>query len=189
MEPEETMEIPDTPEGIELDLGDKLNEDGTVNLSVTLLEIWLNIMEGAGKEAENTKLDMRTAFAIQQNWPSLKLNEIPGYQSRFYDHLAHLKLMLGIEEESARLQHVEDDAEFNRDKYLEIVVKWMNYIDEQEAQWDLMDEQAMMNAAALMDAARFVLGGPGSLGGMLDQIGIDLDSDEITAENLRQKEE
>ena len=182
-EPIETIEVDE-----EETLGEEMFQ--AIVAEHTILEVWDNIFQGAESESHK-KINIEQAVAMLKAWDILKLNQLPHYRAKFYEHLdvLHTLLKERVEQDETCLEHAKDDAEWNREIYLQVSLDWNDYFDACDAEWDCTDEYAAPELAALADAASFAVTDNGLLG-YLNHIGLSYSSDDVVnAKALRNGEE
>ena len=175
------------PENVEIDEDAEIFQ--RITIDHTILEIWDNILESGQKE-EELPVTFAVANHVVRSWPTLKYSDVPLYQGLFYSHLSELRSLLKtrIAEDISRLEHAQDDAEWNKDVYLDISLDWNEYFEGVERAWDCMSETAAVEVAALSEAANFTITERGLLG-YLAQIGVEYEEADVTAAQLRRKNE
>lgn len=168
LEAVETVEL-GTEETLELD----------PELTHTLLEMWMSVLENIESEAM-APLRPADAMSLLQRWPILKMKDLVPYQSLYYSHLLEMRDIIAaqIDDKKEVYEHVEDDATYNRQRYVDIAMGWQLAIEDWEEEWTSEDEDAAIRLAALADVTNFTLSGMGLIA-HLDQIGVSVTSEEM----------
>ena len=168
--------VTDIPDAIEEGVEPLLNVAGTEEeqLTHTLLEMWEEILSHAETEKKAQVLPSE-ALRILQQWPMLTARELPAFYEEFYRLLGrglyHVQKVR--EKYPEHVNHVDDDAEFNHDAYVEVLQLWTEEINTAQQTWHLQMQYPMANAAALANASGFLVGDTG-LVAHLDAIGFEL---------------
>lgn len=147
----------------------------------TLLEVWQFLLGGI-EEAAAQRPRMQNALAIVRKWPSLRYQDVKQYHQLFHDWMKVYRSVLTqiIEETPEALDHIEDDAEFNRDRYLKILYDWQEIALLSDLNWDSDDVDSHIQLAAAVDASAFFLSDTGIVN-HLDRINFEVTDEEAEA--------
>ena len=170
-------------ETIELDETEIPNlEDALQAEKHTLLEIWQSILSNL-EAAEARGVTMQDAARILSAWPKLGVKELTRYHINYYDLLRDIREVLDAEiaRDPKAFEHVEDDAEANRDHYVRLLQDWQLLISQWQYDWMPDSEHAMVMMAAIADAGSFIARPNGGLLSQLDGINFQF-TDEDSAE-------
>lgn len=139
-----------------------LTEGDTPTLSHTVLEIWSEILSNLETE-EKSRTSPVVATRIVRSWPGMQYRDIPRYWELYYTLMREMRdaLMAVIRSDEDCFSHVEDDAEENRDLYLEVLFQWSDIVGQWEENWDLQSEDAVAHVAAIADCGAFFIGEQG----------------------------
>ena len=148
----------------------------------TLLEIWQAILSNL-EAAEAQGVTMQDAARILSAWPRLGVEDLTSYHSKYYAFLRDIREVLDAEiaRDPKAFEHVEDDAEANRDHYVRLLQDWQLLISQWQYDWTPNADHAMVAMAAIADAGSFVARPNGGLLSQLDGINFQF-TDEDSAE-------
>lgn len=148
----------------------------------TLLEIWQAILSNL-EAAEDQGVTMQDAARILSAWPRLGVEDLTHYHGYYYALLRYIREVLDAEiaRDPKAFEHVEDDAEANRDHYVRLLQDWQLLISQWQYDWTPDTEHAMVVMAAIADAGSFVARPNGGLLSQLDGINFQF-TDEDSAE-------
>lgn len=152
-----------------------------VEREITLLESWLSVLSNAEGAREERIAPSETIAVLTRHANLLTLADIPWYFDRFYELLvgAHNIVLAQVEGNVEALNaSKEDDAEVNWKHYANIYMLWRQHLVTAEREWDINDEGAAAELAALQDTAGFLFG-PTGLIQHLDVIGFSLTPEDI----------
>lgn len=160
-------------------------------LDHTLLEMWRDVLSHIETEQE-ANIRPAEVLAILRSWPAMELKDISRFRTYYYEHLLEMRNALDkeIESDPEALKHVEDDAEYNREKYIRLILRWKRMIVHVEEAWDIDEEDAYAQMAAIAEASSFAISDMG-LVAHLAQIGINPTEEERLAieDKLRNESE
>ena len=142
-------------------------------LTNSVLKIWQEVLVNADADRDQ-RISPRYANSIVSNWPKLGFGDVSQYHQRYFAHLIELRYILDeeIASDPKAFDHIgEDDAELNREHYINLLTEWQVRIAQWEAQWDVDDEHAAAELAAVADVTAFFVG-PQGLVEHLSQIGM-----------------
>lgn len=155
--PEDLAELPaDLQAEVDRELGQ------TPVLTHTVLEVWASVLSNI-EANEGEHISPRYANSIVSNWPRLEFQDVSTYTRQYFTFLKALREILTteIDKDPAALERIENDAEENREHYLELIGAWQEQIEEWEQNWDSDDYQSHITLAALADATSFFVGSQG----------------------------
>ena len=158
--PKPVEDLPELPADLQAEVNRELNQ--TPELTHTILEIWQSILSNI-EANEDEHISPRYANSIVSNWPRLNFQDVKAYTKVYFTYLKTLRLILTneIAKDPAALERVEDDAEENREHYLELIGAWQEQIESWEQNWDSDAPNAHILLAALADATSFFVGAQG----------------------------
>lgn len=162
----------------EIDLG--LLGGGTEEAptSHSLLQVWQEVLSNVeGAKAE--RVAPQSANRLVSSWPKMSYADTVVYHEMYHDLLIELRDILTEEIESdpdCFKYGGEEDAEENREHYLELLFAWQARIQEWEHAWDARDENAAAWIAAIADATAFFVG-PNGLVQHLETIKFEFDEE------------
>jgi uncharacterized protein with von Willebrand factor type A (vWA) domain len=183
MNPENTEELPELPADLQAEVDRELGQ--TQDLTHTVLEIWASVLSNI-EANEGEHISPRYANSIVSNWPRLSFQEVSAYTRQYFTYLKALREQLTevIAQNPSALENVENDAEANREHYLELIGGWQEQIEIWELNWDSDDHGSHISLAALADATSFFVGAQG-LVEHLTQIGFQFTDEDREALRLR----
>ena len=127
----------------------------------TLLEIWDALLEGLD-EAAAERVTPMFASNLLNKWDKMTFKDIDTYQDRYYTYLRQLREIVreAIAENPKALKHTKpgEDAEKNRDIYIDLLYKWQAAIQDWEHAWNHASDDAAPWLAAIADATAFSVG-------------------------------
>ena len=128
----------------------------------TLLEVWSSIL-GDIETMRAEAISMASASQTLNSYPFLRLRHLSEFHERFYDHLLEYREVLEAEiaTDPSCFKHVEDDAEKNREHYLNLLVAWQVLALRHQEAWDHADKDAAAEFAAISESTLFVVGDNG----------------------------
>lgn len=128
----------------------------------TLLEVWSSIL-GDIETMRAEPISMASASQTLNSYPFLRLHHLSEFHKRFYDHLLEYREILEAEiaTDPSCFKHVEDDAEKNREHYLNLLVAWQVLALQHQEAWDHSDKDAAAEFAAISESTLFVVGDNG----------------------------
>ena len=128
----------------------------------TLLEVWSSIL-GDIETMRAEAIGMASAAQTLNSYPFLRLHHLSEFHERFYDHLLEYRDVLEAEiaTDPSCFKHVEDDAEKNREHYLNLLVAWQVLSLRHQGAWDHADKDAAAEFAAISESTLFVVGDNG----------------------------
>jgi hypothetical protein len=159
--PEAPVEdLPELPADLQAEVNAALGQ--APELSHTILEIWQSILSNI-EANEEEHISPRYANSIVSNWPRLQFQDVKAYTLVYFSYLKALRLILTeeIAKDPAALERVENDAEENREHYLELIGAWQEQIESWEQNWDSDASNSHILLAALADATSFFVGAQG----------------------------
>ena len=138
-------------------------------LTVTVLRIWQEIL-GNIEESRQERISPTLAARVVRAWSNMTIQEVPQYWALYYDLLesARTRLHNVLSAHPDAIDQVENDAEENREVYLEVAFEWNDLLARMDEQWNCTDPEAHLQLAALTDVAGF-LTGPNGLFDALSQ--------------------
>jgi hypothetical protein len=154
-------------------------------LTHTVLEVWASVLSNI-ESNEGEHISPRYANSIVSNWPKLTFQEVKAYTLQYFAYLKALRELLSevIAQNPSALENVENDAEDNREHYLELIGGWQELIERWELAWESTDPDSHVTLAALADATSFFVGSQG-LVEHLSQIGFQFTDEDREALRLR----
>lgn len=181
--PEGTEDLPELPEDLQKEVDRELGK--APELTHTVLEVWASVLSNI-EANEGEHISPRYANSIVSNWPRLTFQEVKAYTLQYFAYLKALREILTaeIDKEPAALERVENDAEENREHYLELIGAWQEQIEKWEQNWDSTEPDSHVTLAALADATSFFVGAQG-LVEHLSQIGFQFTDEDREALRLR----
>jgi hypothetical protein len=181
--PQPVEELPALPEDLQKEVDAALGV--TPELTHTVLEVWQSVLSNI-EANEDEHISPRYANSIVSNWPKLSYQEVPKYTNTYFYFLKELRdfLTAEIEKDPAAFERVENDAEENREHYLELIGAWQEQIERWEQEWEAAQVDSHVTLAALADATSFFVGAQG-LVEHLTQIGFRFTDEDREA--LRQR--
>jgi hypothetical protein len=183
-ENQKTVEdLPELPADLQAEVDSAL---GTApELTHTILEVWASVLSNI-EANEGEHISPRYANSIVSNWPRLTFQEVSGYTRQYFTYLKALREILTaeIDKDPEALKRVENDAEENREHYLELIGAWQERIEQWEQDWDSDDHGSHVTLAALADATSFFVGAQG-LVEHLSQINFQFTDEDREALRLR----
>jgi hypothetical protein len=159
-DPKPTEELPELPADLQAEVDAAL---GTApELTHTVLEVWASVLSNI-EANEGEHISPRYANSIVSNWPRLSFQEVSAYTRQYFIYLKALRefLTAEIDKDPEALKRVENDAEENREHYLELIGAWQEQIEKWEQAWDSDDHGSHISLAALADATSFFVGAQG----------------------------
>lgn len=128
----------------------------------TLLEVWREVLSNI-EDSRDTRVGPAAANRIIGSWPKMTYGDIPHYHARYHDLLLEMRDILHAEIDAHpdALENIDDDAEDNRDRYINLLFEWQKKVIDWELAWDPADPNAAAELAAIADATAFYLGGMG----------------------------
>jgi hypothetical protein len=181
--PEGTEDLPELPADLQAEVNAELGQ--APELTHTILEIWASILSNI-ESNEGEHISPRYANSIVSNWPRLSFQEVSAYTRQYFTYLKALRELLSevIAQNPSALENVADDAEANRELYLELIGGWQELIERWEQDWDSDDHGSHVILAALADATSFFVGAQG-LVEHLSQINFQFTDEDREALRLR----
>jgi hypothetical protein len=158
--PTPVEDLPELPEDLQAEVNAAL---GTAPaLTHTILEIWASILSNI-ESNEGEHISPRYANSIVSNWPRLNFQEVSAYTRKYFTYLKSLREILTeeIAKDPAAFERVENDAEDNREHYLELIGAWQARIEMWEQTWQSDGKDSHVTLAALADATSFFVGAQG----------------------------
>lgn len=176
-------ELPELSKELQEEVDRELGQDPV--LTHTILEVWASVLSNI-EANEGEHISPRYANSIVSNWPRLTFQEVSAYTRQYFTYLKALRELLTeiIAQNPSALENVEDDAEANREHYLELIGGWQELIEKWELDWDSDDHGSHVTLAALADATSFFVGAQG-LVEHLSQIGFQFTDEDREALRLR----
>jgi hypothetical protein len=159
-----------------------LDENGEPRQNRCLLIVWealLADIEGILAK----KIPANVAAKVVASWPKLSFQDTAQYHVQYHELLLELRETLHqviLDNPDALQWRDTDDAEKNRQVYIDLLISWHLFFDAVEADWDATDEDSHIQLAALVDARTFVFSSMG-LAGHLNAIGFELQDEEFGA--------
>lgn len=128
----------------------------------TLLEVWREILSNI-ESAEGERIGIAFTISTLSHWPQLTAADMPAYLSEYSALLKEARNILHVEIDldPEALKRTEKDAEENHEHYLNLLLQWQQLSISWERAWDVLDPAAIIKAAAISDAHKFILGGQG----------------------------
>lgn len=175
--------LPELPEELQAEVNRELGQ--AQELTHTILEIWQSVLSNI-EANEDEHISPRYANSIVSSWPRLNFQEVKGYTKQYFTFLKGLREILTeeIDKDPSALENVENDAEDNREHYLELIGAWQAQIEIWELAWDSDDHGSHVTLAALADATSFFVGSQG-LVEHLSQINFQFTDEDREALRLR----
>jgi hypothetical protein len=158
--PTPVEELPELPADLQEEVNRELGQ--APELTHTILEVWASVLSNI-ESNEGEHISPRYANSIVSNWPRLTFQEVSEYTRQYFTFLKALRdiLTAEIDKNPAALERVENDAEENREHYLELIGGWQELIEEWEQNWDSDAPDSHVTLAALADATSFFVGAQG----------------------------
>jgi hypothetical protein len=181
--PTPVEDLPELPEDLQKEVDAALGTSPA--LTHTILQIWASVLSNI-EANEGEHISPRYANSIVSNWPRLNFQEVSAYTRQYFTYLKALREILTaeIDKDPAALERVENDAEDNREHYLELIGAWQEQIEQWEQDWDSDDHGSHISLAALADATSFFVGAQG-LVEHLSQINFQFSDEDREALRLR----
>ena len=181
--PTPVEDLPELPADLQAEVNAALGQ--APELSHTILEIWAQVLSNI-EANEGEHISPRYANSIVSNWPRLKFQEVSAYTQKYFTYLKSLRELLTeeIAKDPAAFERVENDAEENREHYLELIGAWQERIEMWEQTWQSDAKDSHVTLAALADATSFFVGAQG-LVEHLSQIGFQFTDEDREALRLR----
>jgi hypothetical protein len=181
--PTPVEELPELPADLQEEVNRELGQAPA--LTHTILEVWASVLSNI-ESNEGEHISPRYANSIVSNWPRLTFQEVSEYTRQYFTFLKALRDLLTAEiaKNPAALERVENDAEENREHYLELIGGWQELIEEWEQNWDSDAPDSHVTLAALADATSFFVGAQG-LVEHLSQINFQFTDEDREALRLR----
>ena len=181
--PTPVEDLPELPEDLQAEVNAALGQ--APELTHTILEIWQSILSNI-EANEDEHISPRYANSIVSNWPRLKFQDVSTYTRQYFAFLKSLREILieEIAKDPAALERVKDDAEENREHYLELIGGWQELIEQWEQEWNSDADDSHVTLAALADATSFFVGAQG-LVEHLSQINFQFTDEDREALRLR----
>ena len=128
----------------------------------TLLEVWTSVL-GDIETMRTEAIGMAPAAQTLNAYPFLRLHHLSEFRERFYNHLLEYREVLAAEvaTDPSCFKHVKDDAEKNREHYLNLLVAWQVLSLRHQEAWDHADKDAAAEFAAIAESTSFVVGDNG----------------------------
>lgn len=167
-----------------------LSEGVLPTLQHTILEIWLEVTQHAEGEI-GVRLGPADAGRLMHAWPRLELSDMRTYWDLYHRHITEMRDLLVdlVAQDKAALEHVEDDAEYNHDTYIEVMFAWQDRIQQWDDSWEIDGPRAYAELAAMSDAAQFFIGQEGLLNYLREpQVGFEYSEEERASVNERIRE-
>lgn len=176
-------DLPELPEELQKEVDAALGQ--APELTHTILEVWASVLSNI-EANEGEHISPRYANSIVSNWPRLSFQEVRNYTHQYFTFLKALREILTaeIDKDPEALKRVENDAEENREHYLELIGAWQEQIEEWEQNWDSEALDSHITLAALADATSFFVGAQG-LVEHLSQINFNFTDEDREALRLR----
>jgi hypothetical protein len=181
--PTPVEDLPELPEDLQKEVDAALGTSPA--LTHTILEIWAKVLSNI-EANEGEHISPRYANSIVSNWPRLTFQDVSAYTEQYFAFLKSLREVLTaeIDKDPAALERVENDAEDNREHYLELIGGWQALIEQWEQRWDSDAPDSHIILAALADATSFFVGAQG-LVEHLSQINFQFSDEDREALRLR----
>jgi hypothetical protein len=181
--PTPVEELPELPADLQEEVNRELGQ--APELTHTILEVWASVLSNI-ESNEGEHISPRYANSIVSNWPRLTFQEVSEYTRQYFTFLKALRdiLTAEIDKNPAALERVENDAEENREHYLELIGGWQELIERWEQDWDSDAPDSHVTLAALADATSFFVGAQG-LVEHLSQINFQFTDEDREALRLR----
>jgi hypothetical protein len=181
--PTPVEELPELPADLQAEVNRELGQ--APELTHTILEIWASVLSNI-ESNEGEHISPRYANSIVSNWPRLSFQEVSEYTRQYFTFLKALRDLLTevIAQNPSALENVENDAEENREHYLELIGGWQELIERWELDWNSDAEDSHVTLAALADATSFFVGAQG-LVEHLSQINFQFTDEDREALRLR----
>jgi hypothetical protein len=176
-------ELPELPADLQEEVNRELGQ--APELTHTILEVWASVLSNI-ESNEGEHISPRYANSIVSNWPRLSFQEVSEYTRQYFTFLKALRDLLTaeIDKDPAALERVENDAEENREHYLELIGGWQEQIERWEQDWNSDAPDSHVTLAALADATSFFVGAQG-LVEHLSQINFQFTDEDREALRLR----
>lgn len=131
----------------------------------TLLETWRELMKSTDI-SRAAHVEPGDAALMLRKWPFLKVQDIPAYQTALHDILDEARALVDfeIEADDEALGRVDDDAEGNKEHYLNLLLSWQLLIQHHSLDFNVADDDAHIQLAAIADAHNMLLGENGLVG-------------------------
>lgn len=141
----------------------------------TLLETWRELLASI-EVSQGEKVTPPVATRVVSTWPKLAFQDLPAYHQIYHDLLIEMRNVLDeeIKVDPEALTHFEDDAEYNRARYINLLLCWQVLSMRWEHEWDAAAPDSHIRLAAIADASTFVMGQQGMVE-HLGQIGFQFD--------------
>ena len=158
--PTHDEDLPELPADLQAEVNRELNQ--APELTHTILEIWASVLSNI-EQNEGEHISPRYANSIVSNWPRLQFQDVSAYTRQYFAYLKALRefLTAEIDKDPAALERVKDDAEENREHYLELIGAWQEQIEKWEQDWNSDAPDSHITLAALADATSFFVGAQG----------------------------
>jgi hypothetical protein len=181
--PTPVEDLPELPADLQAEVNAALGQ--APELTHTILEIWAQVLSNI-EPNEGEHISPRYANSIVSNWPRLQFQEVSAYTRQYFTYLKALREILTaeIDKDPAAFERVENDAEENREHYLELIGAWQEQIENWEQNWDSEASNSHILLAALADATSFFVGAQG-LVEHLSQINFQFTDEDREALRLR----
>jgi hypothetical protein len=182
-DPKATEELPELPADLQAEVDRELGK--APELTHTILEVWASVLSNI-EANEGEHISPRYANSIVSNWPRLSFQDVSAYTHQYFAYLKALRELVTevIAQNPSALENVEDDAEANREYYLELIGGWQELIERWELAWDSDAPDSHVILAALADATSFFVGSQG-LVEHLSQINFQFTDEDREALRLR----
>lgn len=146
----------------------------------TMLETWREILSNV-ETMKDRRITMEDALQTLNNHPYLKLFDVPVHNATFYSFLsaAFDALNHEIESDPECLKRAENDAEENREHYLNLIINWGKIARQREETWDVTNPSSAPMLSGHIEAASFLMGSKGLLAHLGE---IDFEYDEEDAQ-------
>ena len=124
----------------------------------TLLATWKELLSNI-EASRDEPITIQLAARVLANWPKISVQEVAEYFEIYHELLLEMRAAFEIvlAAHPKAIKRVEDDAEVNRDVYIEILTEWQKTALGWELDWDVTAENAHIQMGAIVDATNFFL--------------------------------
>ena len=146
----------------------------------TLLVIWDHVLK-SGADTAAQPIPMMVSAKVVATWPKLSYQDTAVYHRLYHEYLGYLQesLVEAIRKHPEALSFVGlEDAEENREIYIDLLVTWNLQLDAIEREWAAEQEDSHIVVAAVVDVRHFIFSDMG-LAGHLSAIGFQLRDEEF----------
>lgn len=128
----------------------------------TVMETWAKLLDSI-ETAELDPINPMVAMRQIGNWPHLTFADLDPFYAKYHSFLKEMREVIRQEllDNPELVLHVEDDAAYNHENYVNVIRQWHVLVSLWESEWRTSDADAGIGVAAIAEAQQFTLGQQG----------------------------